>query len=153
MNMASLKSTEKFEKVITRVGNSTFLLLPNSANYLGFSLGTEVIVEIDSNKITITPRDPKLFESYVKGLTNKKGKLEAIFFDKDEIKQSPRFEHKTHFRNVQFTVILSFDHFEKKYLLIYFNKTKNNWYVNYITEAIYQEIKDGKNPENFIIMS
>ncbi|KKL85440.1 hypothetical protein LCGC14_1954700 [marine sediment metagenome] len=150
--MATQENNYVFHKIITNHGNSPSIYLPNSAKYLGFSLGTEVIVEIDSNKITITPRDPKLFESYVKGLTNKKGKLEAIFFDKEEIKQSPRFEHKTHFRNDQFTVILSFDHFEKKNLLIYFNKTTNKWYVNYITEVIYEEIKEGKNPENFIIM-
>ncbi|OLS16587.1 MAG: hypothetical protein HeimC3_53330 [Candidatus Heimdallarchaeota archaeon LC_3] len=151
--MATQENNYVFHKIITNHGNSPSIYLPKLAEYVGFPLGTEINIEVKSNKITITPKNPKLFESYVKGLSNKKGKLEAIFFDKDEIKQSPRFEHKTHFRNNQFTVILSFDHFEKNYLLIYFNKTKNKWYVNYITKAIYEEIKDGKNPENFIIMS
>ena len=82
-----------------------------------------------------------------------KQKLFPVFFDKtDQHKESARFEDVYNNRTKHFTFLVSFDHVVKNYLLIYAKKNSKGRTVRYITEEVYQAIKEGKNPENYFVM-
>jgi antitoxin component of MazEF toxin-antitoxin module len=138
-----------FPKTIIRHGNSTSIYLPKLASYFGFPHGTPIDILVEPNKLTIVPKNSQSFKSHLKHLVNKKVKLHATF-QKNAV--SPRFEDKYHFRNEFFTLILSFDHVENKHLLLYLNRKTKTWTVSYITETVFSEIKNGKNPENFLLV-
>jgi antitoxin component of MazEF toxin-antitoxin module len=139
-------------KTIRKIGNSLGLLLDNIVSNMGFIEGTPISVEMEQNKIIITPEEPRQYPSVIKYLRKQGTKLIPEFYEKSEIRESARFEDVYNNRTEQFTFLISYDHMEKNYLLIYAKKTTGARTVRYITEEVYKRIKEGKNPENYFVM-
>ncbi|OLS22519.1 MAG: hypothetical protein HeimC3_30600 [Candidatus Heimdallarchaeota archaeon LC_3] len=148
------KNTELFSsEIVRKVGNSIGILLDNIVSTMGFAEGTHIQIEVELNKIVIIPEKPKTHKSVIKYLKKSGPKLIPEFFDKTDLKkESARFEDVYNNRTEHFTFLVSYDHIEKNYLLIYAKKNGGGRTVRYITEDVYQAIKEGKNPENYFII-
>ena len=142
---------------IRKIGNSQGVTIPIKSDSFGFAEGIEVIVTVETNKVTIIPQTEQQFKSTIKSIyLEEYDTIRPTFFEREEKEISSRFEELDHIikQGVNgYDCKLLFDHLKEKYLgFVCGNNVKDHWFGRYISEEAFQNIKAGTNPYSYLLL-
>jgi antitoxin component of MazEF toxin-antitoxin module len=131
-------------KTIYKNGNGLSIYLPKKLIDYGFYPGAKVEINIEDNQVVLRPLTSRSYRSAIKEL-HWNGRTFTPIIEKDH--KSGRYEDRLLKKlSNEDVIIISFDHFLDKLILLYFIRKQKHWHVKYITEDILTKIKNGHDP-------
>jgi antitoxin component of MazEF toxin-antitoxin module len=141
-----------YNSKVRRIGNSQGIIIPAEAKKIGFSIGQLVQLDIQNDKITVTLRPMKEYNSLIKDIKKEGLLIHPIHFNKNESKKSTRFEKIFSIdpgSNLYYEFY--YDHLEEMYLgFIREGFAEAKWHGKYLSDEAYKEIRNGADPYKYL---